>query len=200
METVAANEKPEEQKMNRRLLAPLALLAIPLLAAGQSAGSIALTDATSEQVHQAYWSKKPGAPMHAGQWEHRIEVVDLAYPGEPSTPELDARIAAAKKDPRVTSLCADGHELSAPEPRAVFEKMGSSCHYDSIAIGNGKLDARLRCKTPDGGGDLLNHVTGTYDADRFAMTMRIEMRYPEPGQGMKMTMALAGRRTGECKR
>jgi hypothetical protein len=28
METVAANEKPEEQKMNRRPLAPLALLAI----------------------------------------------------------------------------------------------------------------------------------------------------------------------------
>jgi len=199
MGTVAANEKPEEQKMNRRLFAPLALLAIPLLGAGQSAGSFALTDATSEQVHQAYWSKKPGGPMQAGQWEHRIDVVDLAFPGTPPTPQLDAQIAAAKKDPRVNSLCADGHELSAPEPRAVFEKMGQDCRYDSIAIGNGKLDARLRCKTPDGGGDLSNHVTGTYDAGKFAMTMRIEMSYASAAQNMKMTMALSGRRTGECK-
>jgi hypothetical protein len=198
MGRVAHNEKPEEQKMNRSYLAPLALLAIPLMGAGQSTGSFSLTNATSEQVAEAYATKKPGAPIATGQWERRYEITAIDMPDIPAGPDRDAKLAAAKSPPKTESVCQETtSEQSAPEPKAVFEMLGDQCVYDRITMGGGKFDAVVKCKGPDGF-PVSNAVTGTYDPQHFMIHMNIEMTYPAPTGRLKMSMDVSGRRTGVC--
>ncbi|MDF7776626.1 DUF3617 family protein [Sphingomonas sp. AOB5] len=185
--------------MNRLILAPLALLAIPLTGAGQSSpGSFSLTNATSAQVAEAYKTKKPGAPIATGQWERRYEIKSLDLPDMPAGPDRDARIAAAKAEPKVESFCQEPTtEQSAPEPAAVFEMMGEQCVYDRISMGGGKFDAVARCKSPEGL-PVSNTITGTYDTTSFMIHMNLEMTYPAPAGRVKLAMDVSGRRTGVC--
>ncbi len=88
------------------------------MAEGASTGSFSLTNATSEQVAEAYATKKPGAPIATGQWERRYEIVSIDMPDIPAGPDRDAKIAAAKAPPKTETLCQEPTiEQSAPEPK-----------------------------------------------------------------------------------
>lgn len=182
--------------MNRLILAPLALLAIPLMGAGQSTGIIDLKNVSSAQVAEAYRTQKPGAPIRPGQWERRYEITGIELPDVPAGAGRDAMIAAARRDPQVENFCQEvTTEQSAPEPKAVFEMMGEQCTYDHFRMGAGSFDAMARCSDADGK-PVTNMVSGRYDPASFVIRMNIEM--PTAGGRMKLAMSVSGRRTGEC--
>ncbi|MBB4100867.1 DUF3617 family protein [Sphingomonas kyeonggiensis] len=185
--------------MIRRLALPGAAAVLVLLTgAGQAGDGFSVTDATSEQVAAAYAKAKPGGPMHMGQWERTIAIAAFELPGMAPGADRDARIAAAKAMGKTESLCHSGTDLAAPEPAAVFEMLGSDCHYQRLTMGGGRFDGQLSCKGETPGSKVDLAVSGTYAAERFAIRLDIDQQPADPAQRMKMTMNLGGRRTGEC--
>jgi hypothetical protein len=185
--------------MRRRHL-PLAAAGLLLLTgAGQASDGFTLSDASAAQVADAYWKAKPGGPMHMGQWERSIAIAATEMPGMAPDADRDARIAAAKANKKVESVCHSGTDLAAPEPAQIFEMLGSECHYARLTMGNGKFDGALRCKGEEPGSTVDLAVSGTYDPERFAIRLDIDRQPADPAQRVKMTMLLDGHRTGECK-
>lgn len=185
--------------MIRRLSVPGAAAALVLLTgAGQASDGFALTDATAQQVADAYWKAKPGGPMHMGQWERGIAITAFELPGMAAGAERDARIAAAKDMGKVESICHSGTDLAAPEPAQIFEMMGSDCRYRSLAMGGGTFRGQLSCKGEAPGAKVDLAVSGSYSAERFAIRLDIDQQPTDPAQRVKMTMQLDGHRTGDC--
>ncbi|MEP9359444.1 DUF3617 family protein [Sphingomonas sp. KR3-1] len=178
---------------------PLAAAALVLLTgAGQASDGFTVTDVSAAQVADAYAKAKPGGPMRMGQWERSIELTALDLPGVPAGPERDAKIAAAKGEKKVDSVCHSGTVLAAPEPAQIFEIMGSDCHYKRLTMGGGKFEGTLDCKG-DAPGDTVDvAVSGSYAAERFAIRLDVDRKPADPAQRVVMTMLLNGHRTGEC--
>lgn len=185
--------------MIRRLALPGAAAALVLLTgAGQANDGFTVTDATAQQVADAYWKAKPGGPMRMGQWTRSISIAALDLPGMAPGPDRDARIAGAKQADRVESVCHSGTDLAAPEPAQIFEMMGSECRYRNLTMGGGTFAGQLSCKGAAPGAMVDLAVSGTYAPDRFAIRLDIDQRPADPAQRVKMTMQLDGHRTGEC--
>ncbi|WP_171012717.1 MULTISPECIES: DUF3617 family protein [unclassified Sphingomonas] len=186
--------------MIRALAAPAAAAALVLLTgAGQAGDGFTLTDATAQQVADAYAKAKPGGPMHMGQWDRTIAITAFELPGIPAGAGRDATRAAAKEIKKeVESVCHSGTDLAAPEPAQIFEMMGTDCRYQHLTMGGGKFDGRLSCKGEQPGSKVDLAVSGTYAAESFAIRLDIDQQPADPAQRVKMTMQLDGRRTGEC--
>lgn len=185
--------------MIRALAAPVAAAALVLLTgAGQASDGFTMTDATSDQVADAYARAKPGGPMHMGQWERGIAITAFDLPGMAPGAERDAKIAKAKQMKQVESVCHSGTDLAAPEPRQIFEMIGSDCHYQKLVMGGGTFTGTLSCQGEEPGSKVDVAVSGTYAAERFAVRLDIDQWPADPAQRVKMTMQLDGHRTGEC--
>lgn len=181
-------------------LAPFGAAAalVLLTGAGQAGDGFSVTDATSEQVAAAYAKAKPGGAMHMGQWDRTIAISAFELPGMAPGPDRDAKVAAAKAMHKTESVCHMGTDLAAPEPAAVFEMLGSDCHYQRLTMGGGKFDGQLSCKGSEPGAKVDVAVSGSYTAEDFAIRLDIDQQPGDPAQRAKMTMALSGHRTGEC--
>lgn len=185
--------------MIRAWAAPVAAAAMLLLTgAGQASDGFTVSDATAQQVADAYWKARPGGPMHMGQWERSIAISAFELPGMPAGAERDAKIAAAKDMKNVESVCHSGTDLAAPEPAQIFEMLGSDCHYRKLTMGGGAFEGSLTCKGEEPGATVDLAVSGTYAAERFAIRLDIDRQTGDPAQRSKMTMQLDGHRTGEC--
>lgn len=185
--------------MIRALAAPAAAAALVLLTgAGQASDGFTVTDASSDQVADAYWKAKPGGPMHMGQWERSIAITAIELPGMAPGAERDAKIAQALDSKKVESVCHSGTDLAAPEPKQVFEMLGGTCRYRKLTMGGGTFEGTLSCDG-DGQADKIDMaVSGTYAAERFAIRLDIDQAPSDPAHRVKMTMQLDGHRTGEC--
>lgn len=183
----------------RALAAPLAAAALVLLTgAGQASDGFSVTDASSDQVADAYWKAKPGGPMHMGQWDRAIAITAFDLPGLAPGADRDAKIAAAKAMKKVESVCHSGTDLAAPEPNKVFEMLGTDCRYTRLRMGGGTFEGALSCTGDEPGTKVDVAVSGSYAPERFAIRLDIDRQGQDPAQRVKMTMAMDGHRTGEC--
>jgi len=183
----------------RGVALPAAAAALVLLTgAGQASDGFAVTDASAQQVAEAYARAKPGGPMHMGQWDRSIEIATFELPGLPAGADRDARVAAAKEMKKTESVCHSGTDLAAPEPAEIFEMIGSDCHYQRLTMGGGKFDGALTCNGDEPGAKVSLAVSGTYSAETFAIRLDIDQQPVNPAERVKMTMLLNGHRTGEC--
>jgi hypothetical protein len=182
----------------RALAMPVAAAALVLLTgAGQASDGFMVTDASAQQVADAYWKAKPGGPMHMGQWQRDIAIAAFDLPGLPAGAERDARIATAKTMGKSESVCHAGDDLAAPEPK-VFEMVGSECRYQRLTMGGGTFAGQLSCKGDTPGEKIDIAASGSYGPERFAIRLDIDQQPADPKQRVKMTMQLDGHRTGEC--
>jgi hypothetical protein len=73
------------QGLMRGFALPAAAAALVLLTgAGQASDGFTVTDASAQQVADAYSRAKPGGPMHMGQWDRSIEIATFELPGLPA--------------------------------------------------------------------------------------------------------------------
>jgi hypothetical protein len=171
---------------------------ILLTGAGQAGDGFTVTDASAEQVAAAYAKAKPGGPMHMGQWERSIEIAALDLPGIPAGADRDAKVAAAKAQKQVESVCHSGTDLAAPEPAEIFEMLGKDCHYQRLTMGGGTFTGQLSCKGEEPGATVKLAISGSYAAERFAIRLEIDRQTADPAEHVTMTMLMNGHRTGEC--
>ena len=75
------------------------------------------------------------------------------------------------------------------------EQRESECSIDNYSMANGRIEMSMQCVIP-GGGKASMTGTGTYNADGFTMTNKMQME----AAGMKMDMqtVAVGKRVGDC--
>ena len=164
--------------------APLALAAC---------GSGKTVTATNESVSGvAKKVAESGMKFNPGRWESTKKFVKLEMEGMP--PEAQAMMSKVMGKDRTFASCLSKADAEKPEAK-FFGQADARCKYDSFAMGDGKIDAKMSCKSPQGVQAMT--MAGTYTADSYQMTMSINGKGDE-GKGMSMTMAMTAKHNGEC--
>jgi len=140
--------------------------------------------------------------VRAGLWESKVTIEQLDVPGMP--PEIAGRMKEmmAQNQPKAFKNCLTPEDVKKPD-EDFFAGQNKGCRYDRFTMGNGKIDAVMRC-----GGEQATQVmqmAGTYSPDAYHMQMSNKVEAAAKGadgamaQGaMAMRVRVDARRLGEC--
>lgn len=174
------------------------LLPLFLLAACDSGPKVTATNASVEEVAGKVEAARLDSDfLRPGKWLTKGSIDELNVPGMPA--ELAAKMKESGRDMPGTETCVT--EADAKKPNADFFTGNKSCRYDHFTMGNGKIDARMRCTAASG--TQLTAMTGAYDRESYRMAMTTAMENPSGGSasgmaGMTMKLSVEGKRIGDC--
>jgi hypothetical protein len=145
----------------------------------------------AEQVADAGGSEVFVRP---GKWESRVHIEKFDLPGAP--PEAKTAMRGMHDKAMVSESCLTPEEAKRPK-EDFFAGKNKNCRYDHFTMGNGKIDAVMKC-TGEGLAQTMA-MKGTYspDAYQMRMSMKADAGVGPPG-GMTMTMRVDAKRVGEC--
>ena len=133
--------------------------------------------------------------VRPGKWESKVALLDIDIPGMPAEMQDTMKRTFAERQPSGFTSCLTPEE--AKKPREDFFAGNDKCRYDHFKMGDGKIDARMRCDA--GEGVQLMEMAGTYSDESYTMTMTtMREGAAGPGGDAKMTMRMDARRVGEC--
>ncbi len=138
-----------------------------------------------------------GMKLTPGRWELTMKFARFEVEGMP--PEARKQMQQMLGQSRTFASCLTKEETEKPDG-SFFGQAGADCRYDTFTMGGGKIDAAMTCTGKEGEGTASAKMTmvGTYSADNYDMTMAMNGMAPN-GKAMNMEMALASKRTGECR-
>lgn len=176
----------------------LAMLAIVALAACNSEPQVDAKNASVAEVAEQV--RKSGAGesfVRAGLWESKVTVEQLDVPGMP--PEIAGRMKEmmAKNQPKAFQNCLTPEDVKKPK-EDFFAGQNKDCRYDRFTMGNGKIDAVMRCGSEQA--TQVMQMAGTYSPDAYQMQMSNKVEAAAEGaQGaMAMRVRVDAKRIGEC--
>jgi hypothetical protein len=182
------------------MLKPAALLmvsALPL-AACNSSPTIEARNATVAEVAEKV-DKAGGVVefLSPGKWLNKATMGEFSAPGMP--PGIADNMKAAMDKKPGTEQCMKAGDVK--KPRTDFFAGNKNCRYDHFKMGDGVIDAKMRCDA--GGHTQLMTMAGNYKPDEYHMTMTTEMDRGTSGAAgamgsMTMKMRVDGKRIGEC--
>lgn len=170
-----------------------------LLTACDSGPEVDIENASAEEVARQV-SAEGGAGarasvMRPGLWSTSFELTSLEAPNMP---------AMVREQMQQTMVKREGHEtcLSVEDARRpkedFFTGAGKECRYDHYRMGEGKIDAKMRCEHQ--GVTQVMEMAGTYGPDHYRMDMTTRADMAETPMGsMTMKMKVEAKRIGECK-
>ena len=175
----------------------LLMSALPL-AACNSSPTVEAKNASIAEV-AAKVEKAGGADefIRPGKWQTKAIVEEMNAPGMPKG-FADTMMASMAKRPPTESCMT---QADVKKPNADFFAGNKNCRYDHFKMGDGVIDAKMRCTA--GGHTQLMTMAGDYKPDEYHMAMTTEMdrgaSAPAGGMGsMTMKMRVDGKRIGEC--
>jgi hypothetical protein len=171
------------------LLAPLALSAC------NSGPSVEATNASAQEVAEKVVASGAAPRMSPGRWEGSMTITDMQIPGMP--PQAAAKMKGAMATAHSFANCLTKEE--AEKPAADFFSGGNKdCRYEHFSMANGRLDAKMQCKTA--GMTVDATMVGKFSSDNFQLTMTSKSAGAagQPMTAHTMTMKMDARRNGEC--
>lgn len=175
------------------------LLPLILLAACDSGPEVSATNATVAEVAAKVEAARMDKDfLRPGKWLTKASIDDLTAPGMPA--EIAAQMKRRGQDMPGTTSCMTEADVRKPGPD--FFTGNKACRYDHFTMGDGKIDARMRCTA--GGGTQVSTMTGTYGPDLYRLAMTTAMEFPGQGAanrmgGMTMKLSVEGNRVGDCE-
>ncbi|MDV3455643.1 DUF3617 domain-containing protein [Sphingomonas sp. HF-S4] len=172
------------------LLAPLAL------AACNSGSKVEATNASVEEVANQVAASGAAPQLSPGRWEGSATILSMEIPGMP--PEAAAQMKSAMGTATPFASCLTPEQ--AKKPAADFFAGGAQkdCTYEKFTMADGKLDAKMQCKSSGMTIDMT--MDGKFASDNFqlAMTSKSAGIPGQPASAHTMNMKMEARRTGEC--
>ena len=180
---------------HRSVLAPLALLA-----ACDSSPEVDVRNANASEVGEAV--AKSGIAgddafqVRPGKWESKVAIEEMEIPGMPAGMQEQMKSTFAQHQPGGFTSCLTPEEARKPKAD-FFAGKDNNCRYDHFKMGDGKIDAKMRC---DAGGAVQSmEMAGTYSPEAYTMTISSVRTGGEgPGGEVRMKMRMEARRVGEC--
>lgn len=135
--------------------------------------------------------------VNPGKWQSKVTIEQFEVPGMP--PEMAQRMkeTMAKFQERSFETCLTKEEAKRPK-EDFFTGRNDRCRYDHFTMGDGKIDALMRCGG-EGGAVQVMSMTGTYSPEAYAMRMAMTREGgPKSSAGTTMRMRVESHRIGAC--
>lgn len=173
-------------------IALLLAAALPLAGCNSDPEVSARNASAAEVAQKLEAAGGTGNFVNPGKWQSTVTVEDMTIPGMP--PEVAERMKSVQGRTQVTESCLTPEE--AKRPKEDFFGGNENCRYDRFAMGDGKIDAVMKCS--EGGATQTMTMAGTYSGDSYKMGMTMESAGGGSETGMKMKMRVDARRIGAC--
>jgi len=132
-----------------------------------------------------------------GEWQSHVTIESFDIPGMPPEAVKQMRSAIAQNRQQDFTSCLT--EEDAKQPRGKFFTGNDECRYDHFTMGNGKIDAAMKCASGQGMTQVMT-MKGTYSPTSYDMRMTMKGEgVSGPASGMTMQMRVDSKRIGECK-
>lgn len=158
-------------------------------------GEINLKNASVAEVAEQTRAAQGQMRFTPGQWRTTVQVVEAEVPGLPPAmaEEMKKRMLAKQ----TIESCMTREQAERPNEDLFGQQAG--CRFDRFTMKDGRIDAAMTCANPDQAqqGTASIVMTGTFDAENFAMESRIEAR-GAGAPGIKMRSRVTGERLGAC--
>ena len=163
-----------------------------VLLAGCSGGGNADADGNGEvsMKEAAKKAEAEGLKPEPGQYKAVITMTGMEIPGMP--PEMEGHGAGLTT---TSEYCLTQEEVDKGYQEMMKRGQNGECSYESFNLANGKMDAVMVCKTPEGDARMAMNGSVTPTSSEFTATMA--MQVPEMGEG-KMTFTAKHERVGDC--
>lgn len=176
-------------------LAAAPLAGLGLLAACSTEPQVDARNASVEEVaEQVAGAAGSDSFVRPGKWQSRVRIEKFELPGAP--PEASAAMRSMHERAQVHESCLTPEQARRPK-EDFFADANKSCRYDHFTMGDGKIDAVMKC----GGDGMVQTMAmqGTYAPESYRMRMSIKADAGAgPPGGMTMIMAVEAKRVGEC--
>jgi hypothetical protein len=137
-------------------------------------------------------STASGISLQPGEWEMKMEVVDVAAEGLPP-----GMAEGMKKSASSTSrTCMTPEEAKGPKGDIFAGDKSGNCKSEGFKWEGGRIQGKTTCPGQAGTGQTVMTMDGRYSPQSIDMTMKSETDLM--GKPMTMEMRVSGRRVGEC--
>jgi hypothetical protein len=126
--------------------------------------------------------------LQPGQWEMTTQITELTING--------ASQASNASQPVTIKNCVTPEQVKQPDPKMFGDGKNSSCKYDNFYMSDGRINAGISCKGPDGSSTINSTINGQFTPTTMAIDM--EMLSNMGGANMRMKAKLDAKRIGEC--
>ena len=133
-----------------------------------------------------------GVSLQPGEWEMKMEVVNVTAEGLPP-----GMVDGMKKAAGTTSrTCMTPEEAKGPKGDIFTGDKSGNCKSEGFSWSGGKIKGKTTCTGQGGTGNTVMTMDGSYGGQNIDMTMKSETDLA--GKPMTMEMRVTGRRVGEC--
>lgn len=174
-----------------RSIAPVTIVALLALAACNKSGgdSVSMKNASLEDV-----AKTQKAKIQPGEWEVTVEMIDQKVTGGPSGMPVPP-----KMPPQTMKTCITPEQVNRPEGMfsGGMEGLKKNCTYDSFAMVDGKIDAKMHCAMPNGM-KIEATNTGTFSGTEISSDSTSTVTGLPGGMSSSSHTKMTAKRVGEC--
>jgi hypothetical protein len=133
-----------------------------------------------------------GVSLQPGEWEMKMEVVDVKAEGLPP-----GMADGMKKSASSTSrTCMTPEEAKGPKGDIFAGDKSGRCKSEGFKWAGGRIEGKTTCPGQGGTGETVMTMDGSYTPQNIDMTMKTQTDLM--GKPMTMEMRVSGRRVGEC--
>lgn len=168
----------------------IAAAAAALLAGCSGGNADADGDGEVSMKEAAKQADAQGLKPEPGQYKATITMTGMEIPGMPA--EMAGHGAGMTT---TTEYCLTQAEVDKGFEDMMKRGQNGECSYESFNLDDGKMDAVMVCKTPEG--DARMTMNGTVTPTTSDFTASMAMQVPEVGEG-KMTFTAKHERIGDC--
>ena len=179
-------------------LRAITIAAIAVTTACNREPQVSATNASVAEVAEKVAKAGAGESfVRPGLWESRVTIEQLSVPGMPTEMAAKMKSMMGEQASMASRQCLTPEDVKRPKAD-FFDKGGKECRYDRFNMGNGKIDAQMRCG--GSGATQVMQMAGTYSPDSYQMRMSNKMEASAQGANgaMDMRMRVDARRVGEC--
>ena len=168
--------------------------ALPLASCDSGPEVDARNASASDVAKQVRQSGVTSNFVNPGRWESKVTIEEMTMPGMP--PEMAANMKSMAGREQTHTSCLTEEEAKRPK-EDFFAGGDKNCRYDHFTMGNGKIDAVMKCKDKNMAQTMA--MQGTYGGDAYNMQMRMTGEAGGgPQGGMTMKMRVDAKRVGAC--
>jgi hypothetical protein len=174
---------------------------IPMgLAACDSGPRVDVKDANLSEVGEAVAKSGVAADdafqVHPGKWESKVTIEAMELPGMPTGMQEQMKSTFAQHQPPSFTSCLTPEEARKPKAD-FFAGKDNNCRYDHFRMGDGKIDAKMRCDAGEAVQSMA--MAGSYSPESYSMTVTsVRTGGAGPAGEVRMKMRMEAKRIGDC--
>ena len=133
-----------------------------------------------------------GVSLQPGEWEMKMEVVDVKAEGLPAGMAEGMKKSASSS----SRTCMTPEEAKGPKGDIFAGDKSGNCKSEGFKWEGGRIKGKTTCPGQGGTGQTVMTMDGSYSPQSIDMTMKSETDLM--GKPMTMEMRVSGKRVGEC--